>query len=273
MYRNPITGQKHRKWSVLHKTIGKHITGHQREWYDAISRFFIDPGLKNPAKAVWRPSWSTKKPSLNSQFILDLFTPALPETYIDMDHKGRGDAVNVDLYGYDPEQGVAIIQARHFFKRAARHFGNVRKTYFLCGQNENGNWFRHPVSAHTVRYAAKKDASRTGSDTVKAAQKWIWQVTDRQLTSSIRHGDVLFVPQKPIKNATNSLGTTVTIADSHKILADQLLRHPKRPWVYALNPAVFHSKGQHDPLELEGWYCIRQGRDAKAWNFAERLGD
>lgn len=252
MYINPINDKKHHSWNTLHNAIGKELKDFRpvRGSYDEITHW-------------------TGTTQYNYNKILSLFSPALETEYIDLDKKGRGSCLNHDLYAYDPAQGVAVIQARQYYKRAAKHFGATRKTYFLVGKNEiTGAFFRHPVGAHAVRAAIRKDSDP--AKVVQAVQRWMWEVTEKQLSVSIRQGDILLVPEKEPKTA-KPMGMSVTVAKSHRVLADEIRQNGK---VYALNPVMAHTKNQHAPVEcLDGWYSIRHAREASAWDFAVRIGD
>jgi hypothetical protein len=247
---NPINGKKHRKWSAMHRAIGQSIGRATRDNFDAVSYFGKQPG------------------AIYSRTIISLFSPALDGEYVEFDNKGRGSALNHDMYGYDPSQGVAVIQARQAFRRAKNHYLNVRKTYFLVGRNEiTGKYFRHPVGSHAVRATIRVDPDPAA--VVRAVQRWMWEVTDRQLSASVRQGDVLLVPEKRIPK-TESLGTTYLVADSHHISADEIRINGR---VYACNPSIVHTKGQHAPVAMTGWCSIRTARDVSAWDFAARIGD
>src|SRR4051812_14429036 len=65
--------------------------------------------------------------------ILARFACCLPERRCEFDRKGRGDAVNWALYGYDAGQAVAIVQCRQAVRRYRNGFLNLRKTYNLVG--------------------------------------------------------------------------------------------------------------------------------------------
>jgi hypothetical protein len=217
------------------------------------------------------------KPALTGAQVLSLFKDCLPETFVQFDRKGRGDAVNVDLYGYDPTEQIAVVQARHAFRRGAKHFMSVRKTYFLCGHNERTHDpFRHPVAAAAVHGALRhKDVAGSkipGVELVRRIQMWMWDVTLNQYIKSIRQGDVLVVPEPRIKWMKDPTGPkTMTLADSHRVTADDVFEDAGK--IYALNPHLDHVKDQHAPVQLQGWCSVRVARDVSAWNFAIRLGD
>lgn len=126
--------------------------------------------------------------------VLDRFRPCLPERFVEFDRAGRGDALNLDLYGHCPAQNVAIVQVRHAFRRARKHRMSLHKDYVLRGFNELTHApFRHPVSARAVHASIRKDGFDPAAP-VCAAQRWMWQVTERQLAVSVRQGDILLVP-------------------------------------------------------------------------------
>jgi hypothetical protein len=201
--------------------------------------------------------------------------PILPETFVDFDKKSRGDSLNLDLYGYDPDQNVYVVQIRHFFRRYAKGFANIHKDYVLVGLNETGTAFRHPVGAHGLHAAIRKDPADPIA-VVRAAQKWMWEVTDKQLEKGIRQGDVFLYPVRgrPANFAPIS-ETTVVVGESHQINAREFVRDGKGR-VYALGPTIRHSKNQHDPVygeDDETWHAVRLAREANAWEWGARLGD
>ena len=257
MFTNPVTGKKHRGWDALHRGISKELRGTTptRGAYDEIL------------------SWPIPLPppfigEITFRHIIGTFRPALEDEYCEFDKKGRGTALNHDLYGYDPDQGVAVVQARQAFRRHKNDYINVRKTYFLVGRNEiTGEYFRHPVSSAAVRGAIRVNPHPAA--VVKAVQRWMWEVTEQQLARSVRQGDVLLVPEREPKSA-ELVGTRLIIAESHVITATEI-RLNGRCW--ALNPTVVHQKGQHAPVAMEGWCSIRIAREVSAWNFATRIGD
>lgn len=218
--------------------------------------------------------WTQKKADGTAKFILSardiiaLFSDSMEREYVDFDRKGRGDALNHDLYGYDPNQGVAVIQARHAFRRHKNDFMGTHKTYFLCGKNEiTGESFRHPVSASAIHGAIRTGAKSAGI--VRAAQKWMWQVTDKQLDNSVRQGDLLLVPERGEPKG-DYVGHMMVLGGSHEVNASEILINGK---IYAKNPQLTHKKGQHAPVAVNGWVSVRVARDAPAWNFAVRIGD
>ncbi|MBS1038081.1 hypothetical protein [Gluconobacter cerinus] len=211
--------------------------------------------------------------------IISFVSPSLPETFADFDSKGRGDAINLDLYGWDADQSVAVIQVRHAFRQHKKWFMQVRKTYVLCGFNENGEAFRHPVSASVIHGAIRRGC--TPEQVVEAVQCWMWKVKPDVLALSRRQGDVLIVPERsanPLKNKEYKvLGNSVTVAGTHEIDADEIVRIDGKPFIYAKNPILRHKKGQHKdtkaPMSDSKWFTIRVADEEASWNFSQRLGD
>lgn len=246
-----VCGKKHRTLVANHTCIGKLIGKHKemRGNYDEIVRF----GDTTTTCAV--------KPGQ----IIALFQDCLTEEYCNFDRKGRGSALNHDLYGYDPKQGVAVIQARQCIGN--KYGKRSRKTYFLCGHNEiTGSAFVHPVSSHAIRAAINAGADFV--EVVKAAQRWMWEITPLQLAKSVRQGDLLLVPEK--KPAGEYRGEIMTLGGSHEVHASEIRENGR---IYALNPRLIHTKGQHAPVAVEGWASVRIAREADAWDFAQRIGD
>lgn len=207
--------------------------------------------------------------------IIAMYRGVIPETFAEFDKKGRGDALNVDLYAYDADQDVAVIQIRHAFRRYRNGFLNVHKDYVLVGRNEITNeLFRHPISGHAIHAGIRKDGIDAASG-VFAAQRWMWGVTDAQLDAGIRQGDILMVPCKSRpKDAEVIDARVVTVGGTHEVHATAFARDAKGI-VYAEGPTMRHTKGQHLPVyaDSDGWHSIRVAEEAATWAWGVRLGD
>jgi hypothetical protein len=216
----------------------------------------------------FRGSSMPGSPWVPAKEILDFFRPCLVEERCHFDNKMRGDAVNHDLYAYSPRERVAIVQARHAFRRRANHFLSVHKTYFLVGYNEVTKApFRHPISANTVRAAVRKHG--TDQDAiVRACQAWMFDVTPRELAHSVRQGDVLLTPLKD--EPQGELIGTVAALDNHVIEAAEVRRNGA---LYARDLKIRHTKGQHREVMADGWHRVVMAREVSAWSFSQRLGD
>jgi hypothetical protein len=212
--------------------------------------------------------------AVRAETILERFADCLPEPYRQQHGRRRSEKLSLDLYAYDPEQGVAIVQARRHSWDSKHGFGQTRKTYFLCGHNEiTGAPFRHPISAAAVHGAVRRGLR--GAAIVRAVQSWMWSVTLTQLDRSIRQGDVLLVPERSAPKGGTERGHVATLADSHEVHATRVVEaEDGRLW--ALDPIIYHTKGQHETVHgchHDGWCTIRVAREAPAWDFARRLGD
>jgi hypothetical protein len=208
--------------------------------------------------------------------IVRRFSAALPQTHCRFDGKGRGEALSIDLYGFDAAQDVAIVQIRQSYRQSPRHFLSVRKTYTLVGHTESGAPFRHPVEAMVVRKAIAANPDDPAA-VVAAAQCWIWRCTKRQLqdslVASMRQGDVLLVRVGEPRDG-DDVGSGFTVGGSHEIRAERVVQTADGR-VFALNPTLLHTKNQHAPVyaDADGWYSVRAGREAPAWSFSPRFGD
>jgi hypothetical protein len=210
---------------------------------------------------------------MEPQMIISRYKEALPETFVAFDAKQRGDALNLDLYGYDEVQDVAVIQVRHAFRRYRNGFMNVRKDYVLVGFNEiTEAAFRHPVSAQSVR-AAIRAASASPKSAVRGAQRWMWGVTDKQLDTGMHQGDVLLVKERGRPKGELLEDTEATVAGSHLVTARSFIRGQKH--LFALDPAVYHTKGQYDAIyaDSDGWYSVRVADETTPCDWSIRLGD
>lgn len=242
---NCTCGKNHRTLAAQHKCIGKQIgkNAERRGNYDEIIGY----------------------ETVQARTIIALFRDCLTAEYCEFDRKGRGTALNHDLYGYDPAQGVAVIQARQCI--GTKYGKSSHKTYFLCGHNEiTGLSFVHPVGSHAIRAAI--NAGGNAVEVVKAAQRWMWEATPLQLSKSVRQGDLLLVPEK--EPAGEYVGEVMTIANSHQVTADEIKKNGR---IYAKNPVLTHTKGQHETVAIDGWASVRIAREASAWDFAQRKGD
>jgi hypothetical protein len=209
-----------------------------------------------------------------AKMIIDRFRDCLPERFIEFDSKQRGDALNLDLYAYCRDEEVAVVQVRHAFRRRRYHHLNVRKDYVLVGFNEITKApFRHPVSAHAVRAGVRADGDDPASG-VRAAQRWMWNVTDAQLGNSLRQGDVLLIPTNRTPRGERVDAGTHLVGGSHEIRAREIVVDAAGG-VFAWAPAVWHAKDQHDPIyaEDETWYRIQIAREAPTWDWSMRFGD
>ena len=180
------------------------------------------------------------------------------------DRKGRGQALNWDLYGvgHDIHTGglLIVIQVRKFSREHKGWFGSVRKNYFLLGTNEDGTTFAHSVSASVVRSAINHN-----NNVVLAVQKWMFG-TDYERV--IRQGDMALVPvRSPKGEVLPGYETYVTIAKSHRLMAVEM-RRTEDGQMYAKHPTMLHTPGTHPTIKGSGWFKLAEGKRAAYWKFA-----
>lgn len=181
---------------------------------------------------------------------------------IDFDKKGRGSALNWDLYGFGRDihskRLLIVIQIRQFIRRSANRFPEIRKSYFLIGRNEDNHAFAHAVESRVIH-----SAINAGRDVVKAVQDWIFQCDYKKV---IRQGDLALVPVSKVNPAAVTLeGNTHLLEDSHQLTASDIR---KNGVLYALDPALLHIPGTHPAVSAKGWYKVVVGKRAEHWDFA-----
>lgn len=165
-----------------------------------------------------------------------------------------------------------MFQIRHAFRRTRSGYLSTHKDYVLVGLNESGTMFRHPVSAHPIRAAARIDPHDPLAP-IRAAQRWMWQVTAKQLERAHGQGDVLIVPERL------SPPESAPIHESEVVLGgSQFLRADTLTWFngrqYARRPTLHHIKRQD--LTIRGdnrWYSARLVREAPTCSWGTRIGD
>jgi hypothetical protein len=172
----------------------------------------------------------------------------------------RWAALNWDLYahGRDVHTGalLVVVQVRQAVK--GRRWTQVRKSYFLVGQNEDGTTFAHPVRAHVVHHAI-----RAGKDVIRAVQDWIFGADYAQL---LRQGDLALIPLRRAAGERTPL-QMMLLEDSHELHASEI-RFGAGGVVYAKDPRLVHLPGAHPRVEATGWHKIVSGRRAAFWKFA-----
>lgn len=229
------------------------LSGIKRSTYDEISLSSLDPELK--------------------QQVIDLIDRAASADKVDehgswdfsaaFDSKGRGQAINWDLYGigYDCHSGslLIVVQIRKYEKRHKNWFPSVHKNYFLVGTNEDATTFAHAVS-HAPVFAA----IRAERDVVKAVQDWIF---GGDYCGMLRHGDLALIPMKSRPaGSKGQLRKVALLEESHELKATQIANVEGR--IYAKNPSLHHLPGTHSDVNATGWYRIVVGKRASFWKFA-----
>jgi len=225
----------------------------QRSTYSEIVLSSIDPELKRQVVDLIERASSADKVDEHGSWD---FSAAF-------DKKGRGQAINWDLYGvgYDCHSGhlLIVLQVRKYSKQHKNWFPSIRKNYFLVGTNEDGSTFAHAVS-HAPIFAA----IRAERDVIRAVQNWIF---GGDYCGMIRHGDLALIPMKARPAGTKGqLRRSAVLEESHELSATQIAHVENR--IYAKNPTLTHLPGQHPTVTATGWYRIVVGKRAEFWKFA-----
>lgn len=182
--------------------------------------------------------------------------------------KQRGAAVNVDLYGYDLGQQLAVVQVREARFRPNR-FTRVRKDYYLLGRTESGNVFAHSVSSP----ARSSHAMRSPEACVRWILAQIWQCKEAELDTIERQGDVALIPVRKLPKGGESVDGPITFRGSHQ-LSGAIWRSGEQ--YYARCGAwLIHTKGQHNPIRAEhsDYYRVQPGVREPVWGFTAPCGD
>jgi hypothetical protein len=184
------------------------------------------------------------------------------------DRRGRGAALNWDLYGYGRDYHnrrlLIVIQIRQWEKTRRNGYPNVKKSYFLVGRNEDNSAFAHPVESRVVHHAI-----RNNLDVVRRVQSWIFGA---DYTRVLRHGDVALVPiRRPTNTKTLKTKTLVLQPSggsaSHTLAATEI-KQRTNGILYAKNPSLVHGPGTHPDVIAKGWHKVMIGNRATFHEFA-----
>jgi hypothetical protein len=209
-------------------------------------------------------------PKFVKDLLIDAENAGAWTTGIESDKRLRGDAINVAVYGYNETTGLVVVQVRQCVFHP-RRFNRVRKDYYLCGSNEIGTFFAHPVKSpcRSVRINTE-----TPEETVRRVLCAIWGVTDAYLDDVVRQGDVAFIPVVRIpKSARRIEGTEVLIRDTHKVIAPEIYSDGTDYYVKR-GAKMLHTKQQHAQVKArEGLYKVVAGERVCNWGFTAPVGD
>lgn len=193
-------------------------------------------------------------------------------TGIESDRKRRGTSVNADLYGVATwrRRVYAVVQVRESRFRPNR-YTKVRKDYYLCGRNENGRPFAHPVSYAPIRAAIRKDPGDLAAP-VLAAMAWIWGCPVAALRDVARNGDTALVPIARLPHGCAAIGGgRAHVVDSHTVEAAEFATDGAV--VFARCGTLRHGRGQHPDARLDGWARVVIGRRERTWDFTAPTAD
>lgn len=227
--------------------------------------------MKNFQRDAYKAIKMESMNSVSHKQVLKLFSEARSSEKLDehgnwefgseFDRKGRGYAINWDLYGisrdFFSKRLLIVIQIRKWEKQYKNGFANIQKSYFLIGRNEDNTTFAHPVSAQVIHAAVKKD-----KDVVRACQDWIFGC---DYSKVIRQGDLALIPVRR-KEGMKLSESQLMIQGSHLLVAEALY---SATFLYAQNPNLFHLPGTHPNLQnLSGLYKVVVGKRGHFYDFA-----
>jgi hypothetical protein len=238
---------------LLSKTKNKIM---KRGNYDQIDLFSLKPRVRQMVLNLFEGARDAKKIDEHGNWNFGA----------DFDHKGRGQALNWDLYAIGRDKHthrfMIVIQIRQYVKHTKRSFPRIRKSYFLLGRNEDHTPFAHAINAMVVRRAIAD-----GRDVIKACQDWMFQ-TDYSKVE--RQGDLCLIPWKKyrniISNANRIETDQMTLEDSHLLDSTSIFQYQGN--MYVMNPTLIHLPGTHPNIDREGFYKVVVARRGRAYDFA-----
>lgn len=178
----------------------------------------------------------------------------------EFDRKGRGSALNWDLYAYGfdyfSKKLLVIIQIRQYVLRKKGYYPQIRKNYYLLGRNEDGHSFAHSIESNVIHSAIRKN-----KDVILSVQNWIFGYDYKKI---IRQGDIALVPIKKV-TAQPIEGSQLLIEESHHLTAEMICQNGN---VYAKNPTLVHLKEVHPTVKGNGWFKVMVANRASYWKFA-----
>lgn len=187
---------------------------------------------------------------------------------IQSDKRGRGTAVNVECFGYDEAQGLAVIQVRECQFRPDR-FSRVRKDYYLLGHTEQGAVFAHAVDSP----ARSKRALASPQATVSFVLSRIWDCAEKELPHIIRQGDIALIPTRLPKSAVRLDETETILRETHRLRAERLYRDSNTLYAYR-RVSLVHLRKQHATVQVySGVYRVQEGNRAQTWSFSAPSAD
>lgn len=192
------------------------------------------------------------------------------ETGIEADKRNRGSAINCDLYGYQEEQGLAVVQVRQAQFHPGR-YTRVRKDYYLIGHTEQGGFFAHPVTSP----ARSRTALESPEGVVDFVLSKVWNCRVTDLPYIERQGDVAFIPVYKIPNSAEKLESSdVMLNESHKLVGECWFDKETETYYTKRGSRLVHLKNQHSRVRAKGGcYRVQVGVRADNWGFTAPMGD
>ena len=186
-------------------------------------------------------------------------------------------AFNVDVYGFDEQSGLVVVQARYAWKRGRYGYTNVHKDYYLIGHNEDGSVFSHPVPSPR---RSRRAMDGPPENTVRWCRARIWDCDEDDLDHIIRQGDVALVPVQHLPAEAEPIeARTVVIRESHRVRAEQIYRvvsDDGRATYYTTGRvSLVHLRHQHPTVQVRkgGIFRVTAGRRIPVWGFTTPSAD
>ncbi len=194
--------------------------------------------------------------------------------------RGGFESRNIDMYGYDTERSLAVIQIRRAWRKKASWYTDISKVYALVGLDD-GQVFSHPLltSPRRNRYLG----CLAPEEVVQWAESKIFGIPVAKLGTIVRQGDIALVPVRGIsRDAIPSPRAvrredgvyTLTMRDSHEVQVDgALLLHNRALYVDGVVEVV-HTKHEHKSIAGTGKFKIVAGERAGSPEWLDAtLGD
>lgn len=197
--------------------------------------------------------------------------------------KGGYEARNIEVYGYDTDRDLAVIQIRRSWKKKTSWFPSVSKAYALIG-SDDGQIFSHPLAASPCRNHHLSTLSP--ADVVQWAESKIFGVSLSELATMVRQGDIALIPVKKLPPDLTDITSkyqkggggvaTGLLRSSHRFDVDGrlLVPHDQRVAFVDGSIEIVHTKSQHKAISGTGKFRLVVGhRASNPWWIDTELGD
>lgn len=212
-----------------------------RDLYDAITAKCIPPQISGLVDKI------LKKMNVDRGFVSD----------------GKWwESLNSDVYGYDVDRQLAVIQLRRAIRKRSWSYQKVQKQYFLLGIDDH-QLFSHPIPGSPRRMGGAGLYGTSPEGVVKWAEAKIFGVTVEKLSTVIRQGDIAIVPQKRtpadlyLTDDFTLLPSGIhqgILRNSHTatVDGDVFSTNITGRWFADGNIEIVHSKGEHRAIAYSG---------------------
>ncbi len=244
--------------------------------------------LQKVEGAVIRDRFGAIRSSTLPQSIEDLTTSILTQMEVSTGIVGEADkwweSVNYDVYGYDVDRNLVVIQLRRAVRKRSWSYQSVQKQYFLAGLDE-GQAFSHPLPSSPRRMGGGGLDETTPEGVVKWSEAKIFGVPLQKLPTVIRQGDIAIVPlsRKPSSLQPDAefvqLPTGVwqgNLRNSHIVTVDGEILSTGNAgrWYVEGDVEIVHDKQEHRAISYSGKGLIVVGQRDGLYSWVGRpLGD